>query len=259
VAQAKKRPPVKIRTRRQARRKGEAMLRIQYRIIILIVWEMENLINVPDAIFLCHISLYPLFVVNLYNTRLQPHRTSIAALLADVHLGDGGHHPEQPELRAAPGALELGGDCAQREVIPSPGFCFSHKTSPAIHIICMQLFKPRQEAFNMPHEERWPGIGIAIMFMFIGIAIFIGLIFSIVNGSFDMSFRTGSIWQLVGLFFLIWFISWIFFRPWRYSHRHWRWEREDAIEILKRRYAKGEITEAQFRKMMAELRKHEHG
>jgi putative membrane protein len=128
----------------------------------------------------------------------------------------------------------------------------------------MQLFKPRQEAFNMPHEERWPGIGIAIMFMFIGIAIFIGIIFSIANGSFGFG-SFGSVWNLLWLFFVIWFISWIFFRPWRYGYmhrhgyRHWHQDEEDAIEILKRRYAKGEITEAQFRKMMAELRKHEHG
>jgi uncharacterized membrane protein len=64
-----------------------------------------------------------------------------------------------------------------------------------------------------------------------------------------MNFGSGWFWNLVGLLFVIWIISWIFM-PWR--RRHGRWH-EEPEEILRRRYAKGEITQAQFKKMMNDL------
>ncbi len=64
-----------------------------------------------------------------------------------------------------------------------------------------------------------------------------------------------------GFFFLFFIVfgafRWLFF-PWRGRYRHggwgYRWgEGDEAAEILRQRYAKGEITKEQFDQMMRDL------
>ena len=57
-------------------------------------------------------------------------------------------------------------------------------------------------------------------------------------------------------FFLLFALGWLF-GPWRwrYYHGH-RHHRDDAAEILKQRYARGEITREQFQQMRQDLEAH---
>ncbi len=60
------------------------------------------------------------------------------------------------------------------------------------------------------------------------------------------------------LFFLIAFIiARLIFRPWRgrYRREYWR-HHSEAAEIVKARYARGEITKEQFDQMMRDLEQH---
>lgn len=111
----------------------------------------------------------------------------------------------------------------------------------------------------MKHEDEWRYEGfwlfrIIFRIMFIVFAISIVLwIFS--NLSSGMSCQQIFLfpnwgWGFVGLFFFIWFLSWIFRISWYGGYRH-------EERILRRRYARGEITEAQFKRMMKTLQKHD--
>ena len=64
---------------------------------------------------------------------------------------------------------------------------------------------------------------------------------------------------IFSLFFLFWAVSW-FFRPWGwgwgYRRRYGWWRYDGASQILRERYAKGEITKEQFEQMMRDLERH---
>jgi len=91
----------------------------------------------------------------------------------------------------------------------------------------------------------------AIIVFSIVFGIVFGLVASFINGGVFSVFAFPSwIWNLIGLLFFLWLLSWIFRWPWR--HRYFG--EEHAIRILRRRYARGEISEAQYKRMMKTLR-----
>ena len=57
------------------------------------------------------------------------------------------------------------------------------------------------------------------------------------------------LWNLLIIVLVIWIVSWLF--RWPMNH-YWYHERE--VMILRRRYARGEITETQFKRMMKILK-----
>lgn len=111
--------------------------------------------------------------------------------------------------------------------------------------------------------------GLTVMFILIGIATIISVIFN--SHTFPNTFSgwigvAGSlVGVLIGLFFLfifIWAMVWfartigLISRSSRYSDRNWRWwDHDDALEILRERYAKGEISKEQYDKMREDLGK----
>jgi len=81
-----------------------------------------------------------------------------------------------------------------------------------------------------------------------------------------LGFASGIIGILIGLFFLfifVWIIVWLarsimwISRGYRYSSRNrWMWwDHDDALEILRERYARGEVTKEQYDKMREDLEK----
>jgi len=104
-------------------------------------------------------------------------------------------------------------------------------------------------------------IGLVVLFILIGIAAVIGAIMNPHSVIDYKGGRVGIAWGIVGtfigLFFLFIFI-WIIVRftrsigwmsrSYRYSSRNrWTWwNHDDALEILRERYARGEITKEQY-------------
>ena len=85
-----------------------------------------------------------------------------------------------------------------------------------------------------------------IIFALIIASIVLSVLFSALQGMFFMNIMSNGLWNIVGLFVLLWFVSWIFRWP---TRRYWYEER-----ILRRRYARGEISETQFKRMTKVLK-----
>ncbi len=112
---------------------------------------------------------------------------------------------------------------------------------------------------------RWLWIGLSGMFILIGLAAVLDVLLYGAR-TFSPGGNTTSyfwnwapwnlLWNLIGLFIFLWvlfFLFRVFVRPWRW-HRNWDfWERDSAEEILRQRYARGEITKDQFDKMMDDI------
>ena len=112
-------------------------------------------------------------------------------------------------------------------------------------------------------------IGLVAMFILIGIDAVIG---AIMNPHYMINYTggwvgiaSGVIGTLIGLLFLlifiwitVWFarsIGWMS-RSYRYSSRNrWTWwDHDDALKILRERYARGKITKEQYVKMREDLK-----
>ncbi len=97
-----------------------------------------------------------------------------------------------------------------------------------------------------------------VLVLIVIIAVFFAAILSII--SIPFMYYNNPFWNLFGalvaVLFALWILSWFFGR--RYNYRvyawHSRWSgQSNAEEILKARYAKGEISKKEFEDRMKEL------
>ncbi len=112
-------------------------------------------------------------------------------------------------------------------------------------------------------HRRFIGWGIAALLLLIGIAIVVGAVVrAIVGPATGFGFFPFFFFPF-GFFIFIFFLFFMFrvlFRPWGWGS--WGWggypmygrTHDSAAEILRRRYASGEITKDQFDQMMRDLR-----
>lgn len=107
-------------------------------------------------------------------------------------------------------------------------------------------------------------IGLSVMFVLIGISTVIdafirpqtttsGNYFGWAAGLFRALIDV--IWILVFIWIISWFFRWLP-RSREYNHKHYWdwWEHDEAVETVRTRYAKGEITREQFDQMKRDLR-----
>jgi uncharacterized membrane protein len=108
----------------------------------------------------------------------------------------------------------------------------------------------------MPKEECC-GIGVGRLLIRLIIALVVASIvlqiFFSIRFDWPAVFVPGIFWNVIGILILIWVISWFFRMP--YYHGHW--EHAMEMRIIRRRYAKGEINQVQFKRMIKDLQKHE--
>ncbi|MDV3277137.1 MAG: SHOCT domain-containing protein [Nitrososphaerales archaeon] len=113
----------------------------------------------------------------------------------------------------------------------------------------------------MQGEERHRGrvfvyIGLAIMFVLIGVAVLLGALYgnpSAIYYPYRFGFSFYWFRPMFGIFFAVWALDSVIFWPrrGRYMSRE-RWG-DPSYEILRERYARGEITREQFDRMMSDL------
>ena len=109
---------------------------------------------------------------------------------------------------------------------------------------------------------QWLWIGLAIMFVLIGASVFVSVVFLNSSAGLNSGVVWGWVGPLIGFFFLIFFVfGWAWFpssrRYWRQRYRgYYAPDEDDAVQLLRQRYARGEITKEQLEQMTRDLEQH---
>ena len=104
---------------------------------------------------------------------------------------------------------------------------------------------------------RWVEMGLGAMFVLIGFAVFLGVVYDIFTSrsiSLGIGSFIGNIFGWIILVFIfVWMCRWIFFGGDRYM---WHHRRGRSIGIARMRYARGEISKREFEQIVKDLQDH---
>jgi uncharacterized membrane protein len=90
------------------------------------------------------------------------------------------------------------------------------------------------------------GFVVRILIAFIVVSVVLNVFFGYVSFPFTYG---NWFWNVIGIILILWVISW-FFGPFGHRHGNMGWH---EMWILRRRFARGEITEAQYKRAMKVL------
>jgi len=113
-----------------------------------------------------------------------------------------------------------------------------------------------QTTRNRRNAPRWGLVWVSVFLAIIAIIVSINLVFRPARYYLWYPFAFGWIWVPFGFFFLFLTLRW-FFWPWGWSYQRSSWTGGDAYEILRERFARGEITNEQFERMTRDLNQNE--
>lgn len=121
------------------------------------------------------------------------------------------------------------------------------------------------------NQNDWPGPGRVFRWVILGIMILVVVWFALFAFSYMMRptpvfqyfyyrpffFPFGFFFGILLLFFIFGTLRWVFWPwGWRYRRRYWR-HYDQSYNILRERFARGEITKDQFEQMMRDLNAHD--
>jgi uncharacterized membrane protein len=129
--------------------------------------------------------------------------------------------------------------------------------------------------FDESHDpRRWLYVGLAALFVLIGLAIVLDVAASLWRGQLPSWSLSSDPWDwiigLIGLLIALWIVVWILRlifwgiwgshyegRRWRHYYRHYYargpFDSDPAVEIARERFARGEITQEQLDQMLRQL------
>ena len=117
--------------------------------------------------------------------------------------------------------------------------------------------------FREGRVRPYVGVGLAVMFVLIGAAVLVWALTPHPAGA-GMFFGFAGGWGFFWLFPFFWLLFFLF-RPWRWwgpwgwggyrngPYGYGRAARDPAVDALRERYARGELTKEQFDQMMKDL------
>ena len=106
-----------------------------------------------------------------------------------------------------------------------------------------------------------PRLVLRMVISVVVLVVVLSIVFSVLSGVFGIASGVTLIpewaWAIIGLIVALWVLGWLFrlaFRPWGAHGEHWMRSGRRETGILRRRYARGEITRSQFKTMMKDLK-----
>ncbi|MGA7862012.1 MAG: hypothetical protein WCB19_09185 [Thermoplasmata archaeon] len=131
---------------------------------------------------------------------------------------------------------------------------------------------PSRSLDDSTSPARWILLGLAVMFVLIGVGVLLSIVASAPSFTFTAPWATwASVWAwVIGAFVFAIFVLIVVsiarfvtggfgagYLSRRYFRHYGRWGRDPAVDVARERFARGEITREQLDQIWTELERHE--